>query len=499
MSSKEWYFGKGVLFLLVGLLLAFQPGYAQLIQVKTAPIATGSQFQLFPNEQFSLGGVSIAYRHPLADAFTNPAKAVRLQRGWAFSSPTFYQVTGDDGGARSLPVGALFQLNDEWFGGFGMALQQLDATPPDQVGSGSNLLRNKSANNHYVTGIVGRQVAENWSLAGTFYWANLQAMDGVELLYPNSDGVQQDGHLIDIRVGLLKDVEKNYSMEALLLFNNLDMMHKTGHSYIYYDQPRINTTDTYISSPPQTQTYEENKDKTSTLGLHLGYEKQLSPLVKIGAIMTGNYKWHPKIPNYELMNIPRDPGNSLAFDLGGGIAYSENDVTLGLDLILEPIHSNTWANAAENQEDANGNILVRKGEKTVDNNFSFFNFAVKTGMNWQISPVVDLNLGGAVRSIDYTLKQKDFVAGTRRKQDESWSEWIWSWGFGLNFDHIRFDYLGSAVTGTGQPGVARRRVVFDGLSTGFAGRGDFVIAPDGSLALQDATVITHQLMITVPF
>ena len=32
---------------------------------------------------------------------------------------------------------------------------------------------------------------------------------------------------------------------------------------------------------------------------------------------------HPKIPNYEIMNIPRDPGTSWSYNLGVGIARDD--------------------------------------------------------------------------------------------------------------------------------------------------------------------------------
>ena len=37
----------------------------------------------------------------------------------------------------------------------------------------------------------------------------------------------------------------------------------------------------------------------------------------LGWVATTNLMSHPKIPNYEIVNIPRDPGRSTAYNVGG--------------------------------------------------------------------------------------------------------------------------------------------------------------------------------------
>ena len=60
---------------------------------------------------------------------------------------------------------------------------------------------------------------------------------------------------------------------------------------------------------------------------------------RVGGTWTVNRKTHPKIPNYEIMNIPRDPGISWAYDFGVGIAKSSGPATFGIDVVVEPIWS----------------------------------------------------------------------------------------------------------------------------------------------------------------
>jgi hypothetical protein len=57
--------------------------YGQLIPLKTAPIATGSQFQLYPSHARGMGGVTLAVDDTQGDAFVNPAMAARLNGTWA--------------------------------------------------------------------------------------------------------------------------------------------------------------------------------------------------------------------------------------------------------------------------------------------------------------------------------------------------------------------------------------------------------------------------------
>src|SRR5256885_3943321 len=100
---------------------------AQLIPIKTIPIAQGDQFQIFPSNNFSLGGVSIALADSIGDPFANPATTARLRGSRFFSSPTLYSISGSAGGGRSLPF-ALLAQRAGWYGGLPPSVQQIDRT-----------------------------------------------------------------------------------------------------------------------------------------------------------------------------------------------------------------------------------------------------------------------------------------------------------------------------------------------------------------------------------
>ena len=85
---------------------------------------------------------------------------------------------------------------------------------------------------------------------------------------------------------------------------------------------------------------------------------------------------------------------------------------------------------------------------------------------------------------------------TRRTQDEQWMEWTPSWGARVTFGDLELRYIGRVTTGTGRPGVARNRFAPNAVTS--AGGGDIVLAPEGPLTLQEATVLTHRIAISLP-
>ena len=479
--------------ILLGVLigLIFPSGAAgQFINLKTAPVATGSQFLVHPTVNTGMGNVSIALDDTLGDAFVNPAKTVRIGGMKLFMQPVFYRISDGNGSARTLSLGGLTS-NGNWFGGLGVAVQDMS-----QASRGSNLLKDESTNNNYFWAQAGTRISERASIGAQFSWAGLGAMDGVDLLYPRSRRIAQDGYRMDARLGLHMETSSRGQFEALLLFSRTNMTHEVFYQdFIGFWSGNATTVD--VSSPQLR--VEENLDKTNTWGMHLGYDREVGENDwKLGGIFTMNYKTHPKIPNYELMNIPRDPGNTWAFDVGIGTSHtSEDNWTFGADFIIEPIWSNTWVEAQEDIVTPEENrLLVAKGEKTIENDFAFFNSIIKTGLGWKGEHML-WEAGIHSKTYRYRLKQWDYIQESFRRQREHWTEWTFSMSVGAFINDINIKYTGLLTTGTGQPGT-NRPVVFADFFTATSG-GDFIFAPDGELTLENAAVLTHQFTITVPF
>jgi len=484
---------------LILLILFLSPiSQAQLISLKSVPVAAGDQFMVFPSMNVGMGGVSIAMDDPLLDPFINPAKGDQIKGVQLFGSPTFYNISNDNGSGRTLPLGVLFGA-EKWFGGISVAVQHL--APPESpsfVGiqpqrnftSSGRLLREKNSNNLYVSGLVGTRIPEtDISCAAGLFWADLDAVGGVELLYPRSLDIEQFGHMVDYRIGFFGELSGKRLFEVLLLYNQFEVTHDVTYPVWLFN------TDRFFS--PITTSVERNLDYTNTWGLHLGYVQPLdSEESKIGFIFTANRKTHPKIPNYELMNIPRDPGNSTAFNIGLGISRSKDQAIFGIDLIFEPIVSNTWADTSEPVETRSG-WIIPSGGKTVENDFQFTNWLLRIGLDRQ-KKEFGFQLGIQVHWIRYWLNQKNYVEEFERSQKERWAEWTPSIGFSWTFPEFQIRYTGSWKRGTGLPGIDL------GGASGFVRMGevsaanDIIIAPSGSLTLSELNVFTHQISISIP-
>jgi hypothetical protein len=221
---------------------------------------------------------------------------------------------------------------------------------------------------------------------------------------------------------------------------------------------------------------------------------------RAGGILTVNRMDHPKIPNYSIMNIPRDPGHSSAFDIGFGIARSLAGSTIGVDLVYEPIWSHTWADAETAVEYRLGRTIPAGG-MTIENKFRFSNATLRMGLGQDMSiggsSVAGLQLGLGVRSIHYWLDQHDHVQISDRSLEERWTEYTPTWGLTLRFPELEIRYQGSMTNGTGRPGVNRgdfRLETADALAVG----SNILVAPSGPLTLDEVTVMTHQISVSLP-
>lgn len=486
------------------LVLPATAARAQLIQIKTVPVAQGDQFDIFPSRNWAMGGVSIALRDQLLDPFVNPATAARVTDGLVAGTPGMFSVSENAGGGRTLPVSVITQSRS-WFGGLSLALQEIDGArrfgPAFPPGGGFELQRvapetsergsRRTHGNRFAFALLGTTLERlGMSLGASVQWAELNAMDGVDFLYARSEDVAQFGHLVDARVGVAKEWGGDRSLEATLLHNRIDMTHDVRYSDFFWDpaQQRI------VSHPR----VEHNEDRTNTWGAHLEYDQPIpGTFWRAGARVTANVASHPKIPNYEIMNIPRDPGRSHAYDLGVGFARSENGTTFGIDAIFEPIRSHTWADAATPLSTTSGDTLAA-GARTIENWFRFSNAIIRLGFTEEhpvdeSDAVIALQLGLALRAISYRLHQMDHVQETERWQRESWREWTPTWGFRWEMPRLTIGYRGSLTTGTGRPGVASGEVF-----AVEAAASSVLVAPSGPVSLGNVNVVSHQLSISLP-
>ncbi len=467
--------------------------YGQLVTPKTVPLAQGDQFMIFPSDKLGMGGVRIAAADTLNDGFINPAKLTRVKQARFYGAPIFYNVSDNAGSARTLPLGSLGMFGP-WSGAFTVALQQLD-TGNDGFGVPERL-SDRSSTNEYISGVLARQVAPSVSLGASLFWAGLDAIDGVSLLYSGSQNIEQFGKLLDLRAGLTKEFAGDRSLEMLVLHSRFDMTHNV--TWLDF------TWDPVARQSIQRERVEHNQDRTHTWGLHMEYERPLTTNGwRIGWLGTVNRHSHPKIPNYQIQNIPRDPGTTWAYNMGFGLGRHVGPASFGIDFIYEPMRANTWADAARDTARAGGGV-IRKGDKTVENDFNFSNAIIRLGLSREAElgteekKSLGVQFGVTMHAIDYQLRQVNHVERSQRKQREDWVEWTPSWGLNLRFPELEIRYSGRYTGGVGRPGVATVGwAVAEAASAGGRG-GGIIAAPSGPLTLQDAHVVMHQVSFTLP-
>ena len=77
-------------FIIIVLIIIPTLAFSQLIGIKSVPLATGDQFNLYPALNYGMAGLTIAVDDSLNDAFHNPAKGDFITNGNIFTLPYFY-------------------------------------------------------------------------------------------------------------------------------------------------------------------------------------------------------------------------------------------------------------------------------------------------------------------------------------------------------------------------------------------------------------------------
>lgn len=467
---------------------------AQIIPIKTVPLATGSQFSIFPSAHMASGGVSIATDDELLDPFTNPAKGYSVEGLRVLSAPQIYSVSMErgtgEGSGRSLPLGVLMK-NGDTFGGLYWARQELSVNRNSVSGvtpgfHGIPAFSDDPENNTYTYAMLGTAIpGMNIVMGASAMWGELNSVEGVNLLFLRSPKVLQNGSLAQYRVGITRAMEDDQQFDAVLVRSVFKMRYDVG-SFPTFNDSRVG----------QEVQFNPEYDQTNLWGLQLRYTRPLADNFRFGALLTTNWKEHPKIPNYDLMSIPRDPGNSTAYNLGLGLHKSVDYSYFAVDLIYEPITTMTWAEAEQPILLPRGDVFPA-GMRTVENFFNFSNWIGRIGFRAGTTASA-FQAGLQVHAISYDLEQINHLQRSKRNQSEDWAEWTISAGYGFSVGPARVLYTGMLTMGTGQPGVVSagwsgtaRSDVTDAFSAG-----DFLPAPSGSLNIREALIWTHMVSIS---
>jgi hypothetical protein len=452
----------------------------------------GHQFDVLPSDRSGMANVSIALDDTLLDPFANPAKAARVRFGQLSVAPFFHSMSDSRGGGKTLPISGSGSFGNWGVAGL-VALQSLDRARLTWNAPVSE----RTASNRYLMGILSRKLGGDLALGASAYWADLGAEQGIDQLYSGSDRIQQQGSSADVRLGLTKQWSGERVFEAIVLRNRFDMTHDVHFPERFQWAPP-NRVDTLAERS------EHHRDHTTRWGAHTEYTQPIGTEGwRIGFLGTVNRLSHPKIPDYrieEMRTVPRDPGHSWAWNAGVGLSRIAGNSTFGIDLVLEPIYSTTWAEAANDTVSANGTTIPRGGH-TVDNRFRFSNSSVRFGFgqDWGMrddsTSRMGVQFGLGLGEVKYRLWQTDLVRDTSRVQDEHWMEWTPTFGFRWRGPVVEFRYTFTLTCGSGGECLGCPFACGDDVSIAppsSPGDGGVIAAPTSAIRFNSGRVTTHR-------
>ena len=461
---------------------------AQVVTPRTIPVQQSGQFDVFPSTLGGMAGVFLTLDDTLLDPFVNPAKAIRVGTVIGFTGPAFHNVSEGGGSGSTIPAGVLFSRR-EWAGGVLVAGQRLNQVPTIAADPGR-----VTPHNEYYSALLARRIGPGLTLGLSGYSAQLGGLDGVGQLYAGNDGVEVSGRLLDLRAGLLKEWKRDRTFEVLLLHGKSDITHDARLMIRTWDP----NTRQFTNAPRM----EHNDDRTRFWGVH---SEMVVPIdtsgSRIGVLFTANRLTHPKIPNYPLVNIPRDPGLTHAFNLGVGIGNALGATTGAMEIIYEPIWTHTWATTTDAIETDNG-MVIPAGGKTIENWFRFSNIKLRVGLGREFAMSADsstrmrVQFGLTLLTNNYSLRQQDNVALTRRDRQFNWTEWGPTFGFGLRIHRFEASYAVQATCGPQACIWAQGDdVAVAGPST--PGSVGTAVPIDGPTDFNYGRLVTHRFTVTI--
>jgi len=480
------------------------PLTAQVVTVRTVPLPRWQQFDRLPSNTRAMGGIRVAVDDSLGDPFVNPAKGAHLAGARLITSPSVYHTNINPETGTSLPIGLTAKVGS-WFGAAAFSWQNvkltqrfLPTTCPGCDLLGDPRIPPPNPTNESGQIAIGRRLAgAGLSIGASVGWQTLGWAQGLQSLYATGARIEHDGSATDFRVGAVKTLTGGRSLSALLLHQR----YAATHDVLFLDQA-VETNPWRVTT---TGRLGRSRDQQRLWGAHVEYRWPLqTPGWQAGVIGTANIASHPKLPDYVLESLqllPRDPGNTQAFSVGYGVAKRGGRTTFGIDAVVEPAWSNTWADAAVPTVDSMGGTIPTGG-KTVENWFRFFNAALRTGgAKWYPiggnSERLTLRGGLDLSRVAYSLRQRNYIAGGGRKFSDTWVEMTPTWGLALHLSGIEIHYRGSATSTS-----------LGDLIPLSVGRGDDVTvadpgppvlaAPLAPVTFRGSRITTHQLSVVVP-
>jgi len=476
----------------------------QTISVKTLPLIMTQQFTLAPSYNAGMGGISIALDDNLADGFLNPARLTALDKNLLYLAP--YR---DSWSERREPSGWWVPTGNTFQGSMVQALPA-GAVKHTRIAGGRirlttglalsfEQLRHRSHNRQFWDPETGRwngplqMSAVNWPLSGVVALrfpskglsvgvgmdaVTLHGVDGIPLLYPGATELRQNGKLAQYRLGISIDRPEETRLDFLLFHKRYHMVQDAVYGW---------------------QTDIHNKDEERSWLVQIKDRFPLEDGAQMGVELTGQWKWHPKIPDYPApeISIPRDPGITKAGRIGVGFSNREGKLLAAIDVALEIIDSRTWGDTTAPVTTDAGKI-IEAGDPLFKNDYFFSNAVIRLGAEYQINKQLRVQGGWSTRLYSMDYYHEDYVTGekiTATPQNE-WKEPALTGGFIADMGRMEWIFQTSKRTGTGMP-AQEGQWPWWGIRTlvDVAWAAGDILAPPTGMAFEKTPVVMYRLTV----
>lgn len=473
---------------------------AQSIPVKTYPLLTGKGVTSEISGNVGLGGVSIAYADSLAEPFENPASLMSVGRNVLAVSPGWSSWSLGSTNRASWPVnsGSHVRTTEERSRAYSLPISLAVIQRTEGFALGAEVGYQRIASGHYLNEEWGDATnsttsttdhsfgANNWterlsvavplpglsmSLGAGIGYTDIRGIDGLQFLYPDVRELTVAGSNLQTRLGVSGQFAQSDMYSLAVGYEQLDVRQHAVFDWA----PTVN-----------------NQDITKTWLAQARYRLRLSDRMGVGLMATGNRKDHPKISEYPISSVPRDPAVTWAFNLGAGASWNiSSDAMFTIEGIVEPIDSKTWVEAAEDRTLSDGTVIL-KGEPEQHNDYSFLNYIVRFGASVQAESWLALKFGAETHIYSFDFHHKNNISGREQwvTPQSRWTEVEVSGGAEVRAGAWTLEYVARVLNGEGLLEQSFSPILFDDNR---AASDDFLLPPNGNIRVTPVMVVSHQL------
>jgi hypothetical protein len=443
-----------------------------------------------------MGDISIALSDGLRDPFINPAEMTGVSQSYAISilrrsrwNVDQMQISSNQqidkpwenttrkkhyASNVSLPVAIMFNYESVAIGAIGSYQHLVSSSLERHTETGMEPVSSETIHraDHYPYSVAAavKLPGTGLSLGAGISMTHIHGLDGIQFLYPDVQSLQVSGSEFTYRFGITQLMEDSSKLSVL----GGRMLYETFQHASYTGAPSV-----------------DNQDKNHIWFMQAQYRIPLTDGISVGLLAVGNWKEHPKIPDYPITGIPRDPGTTTAYNFGTGIAWrQQSSTTLALEYLIEPIASKTWVEAAQDQM-ANGRV-IHAGEVTQRNNYTFVNHLVRFGVEIQPTSWLVVRGGTSLHYYSYDYEFINLISNTEQHADPQleWTEIDISGGITASFGPLELGYQFNMLTGAGILNPTEWRW---GPISPLRSSSDFFLPPSSRVQLQPVPAFTHQV------